>query len=134
MGRKILAVFVGWVVAAAVMLLGQMLMATLWSPPPTAVWGDEAMLREYIDALPTAAFIALAAIYAVAAFAGGFIVTKMARRVSPGPTLPIVLATILFVGGLFNFFVALPYHPVWVTLLCLALYYPLALLGHRFAR
>jgi len=134
MGRKVLAVIVGWIVAAAVMMIGQMLMATMWSPPPYAVRGDAEVLKNYVAELPTEAFVALIVIYAVASFAGGFIATKMGRRVSEGMTLTLVVATLLFIGGIFNFFVALPYHPWWVTLASLAVYYPAALLGYRLAR
>lgn len=134
MGRKILAVIVGWIVAAAVMMIGQMLMATMWSPPPTAVGGDDTLLRNYMKELPTEAFIALLLIYALAAFGGGFIVTKMGRRFSSGMTLPLIVATLLFIGGILNFFVMVPYHPLWVSLLGLAIFYPFTLLGHKIAR
>ncbi len=134
MGRKILAVIVGWIVAAAIMMIGQMLMATMWSPPPTAVRGDPEILRAYMQELPTEAFIALIVIYAVASFGGGFIVTKMGRRLSSGNSLPLILATLLFIGGILNFFVMIPYHPLWVSILGLAVFYPFTMLGYRFAR
>ncbi len=134
MGRKILAIVVGWIVAAATMMIGQMLMATMWSPPPTAVWGDSEILRAYMDELPSEAFIVLIVTYVVAAFGGGFIVAKMGRRVSSSLSLPLILATLLFVGAILNFFVVIPYHPLWVTLISLAVFYPATLLGHRLAR
>ncbi len=134
MGRKVLAVIVGWIVAAAVMMIGQMLMATMWSPPPTAIRSDDEILRAYMMELPTQAFVALLFIYALAAFAGGFIVTKMGRRFSSGMTLPLVLATLLFIGGILNFFVMVPYHPLWVSIIGLAIFYPFTVLGYRVAR
>lgn len=134
MGRKILAVIVGWIVAATIMLIGQMLMATMWSPPPTAVRSDNDILRAYMAELPTQAFVALLVIYALASFGGGFIVTKMGRRFSSGMTLPIVVATLLFIGGIINFFVTIPYHPLWVSIVGLAIFFPFTLLGYKFAR
>ena len=134
MGRKILALVVGWVVAAAIMTIGQMLMATMWSPPPTAIRGDDELLRVYMAELPTRAFVALLIIYAVASFGGGFIVTKMGRRFSNGMTLALVLATLLFIGGILNFFVMVPYHPLWVSLIGLAIFYPFTILGYKVPR
>jgi hypothetical protein len=133
-GRKILAVVIGWIVAVAVILIGQMLMATMWSPPPTAIKGDPEILRQYVADLPTSAFVSLIVIYGLAAFAGGFIATKMGRQVSSGITLALVIGTLLFLGGVVNFFFILPYHPMWVTLVSLLLYFPAALLGYRLAR
>jgi hypothetical protein len=134
MGRKILAVVVGWIVAAVVIMIGQMLMATMWSPASTNIQNDPAALKAYVEGLPTQAFVVLIIVYAVASFAGGFIVTKMGRRFSQGMTLALIIATLLFVGGLLNFFVMVPYHPLWVSLLSLAVYYPFTILGHTFAR
>jgi hypothetical protein len=134
MGRKILAVIVGWIVAMTIITIGQMLMATMWSPPPTAVRSDPEILRAYMQELPTEAFIALLVIYAIASFGGGFIVTKMGRRVSSGTSLPFIIATLLFLGGILNFFYMVPYHPLWVSILGLAIFYPFTLLGYKFAR
>ena len=134
MGRKILAVIVGWIVAAAVIMIGQMLMATMWSPTTTNIQNDPAAMRAYIEALPTEAFVVLIIVYAVASFAGGFIVTKMGRRFSSGMTLPLIIGTLLFVGGLLNFFVMVPYGPLWVALVSLAVFYPFTLLGYKLAR
>lgn len=134
MGRKILAVIVGWIVAAAVIMIGQMLLAIMWSPVTTDIRNDPEAMRAYIEGLPSEAFVVLILIYAVASFAGGFIVTKIGRQVSEGMTLALIIGTLLFVGGLLNFFVMVPYHPIWVSLISLAVYYPLSLLGYRFAR
>lgn len=134
MGRKILAVIVGWIVAAAVIMIGQMLMATMWSPTITDIRNDPAAMQAYVQGLPTEAFIVLVIVYAVASFAGGFIVTKMGRRFSQGMTLALIIGTLLFIGGLLNFFVMVPFHPLWVTLLSLAVFYPFTLLGHKVAR
>jgi hypothetical protein len=134
MGRKILAVIVGWIVAATVIMIGQMLMATMWSPTSTNIQNDPAAMRAYIEGLPTQAFIVLIVVYVIASFAGGFIVTKMGRRFSSGMTLALIIGTLLFAGGLLNFFVMVPYQPLWVALLSLAVFYPFTLLGYKVAR
>ena len=133
MGRKILAVIVAWIVAAAIMLVGQMGMASFWPAPSPTVRENAAAMQAYIENLPTEAFVTLAIIYAVASFAGGFIATKMGRRFSSGPTLALIVGVLLTLGGFYNFFVALPYHPGWVTLVCLLIYIPFALLGYKLA-
>jgi MFS family permease len=134
MGRKILAVVVAWIAAGAIILIGQMFMASFWPAPSPAVREDAGLMRAYIETLPTAAFVTLAVIYAVASFVGGFVATKMGRRWSPGPTLALIIGVLLFIGGILNFFVVLPYHPTWVTILCLLIYIPFAWLGYKVAR
>ncbi|HVF46054.1 MAG TPA: hypothetical protein VNA17_00660 [Pyrinomonadaceae bacterium] len=130
MGRKILAVIVGWITAGAIILIGQMFMGSIWAPPTPTVRDEAATMQAYFQALPTAAFITLAVIYVIASFAGGFVATKMGRRFSSGPTLALIIGVLLTLGGILNFFVVLPYHPVWVAILCLLIYIPFALLGY----
>jgi hypothetical protein len=134
MGRKVLAVIVAWIVAGAIILIGQMFMGSVWGPPTPTIREDPAAMRSYVESLPTQAFVTLAFIYAIASFAGGFIVTKMGQRWSPGVTLPLVIGILLLIGGILNFFVVVPYHPVWVTVLCLLIYIPFSLLGHKVAK
>lgn len=133
MGRKILAVIVGWIVAAVVIMIGQMLMATMWSPAGTAIRNSPDEMRAYVEGLPPQAFIVLIVVYALASFAGGFIVTKMGRRFSPGMTLALIIGSLLFLGGLLNFFVMVPYQPLWVAVASLAVFYPFTLLGYKVA-
>lgn len=130
MGRKILAVVVALIAAMAIISIGQMAMASFWPAPSPTVREDPAAMRAYFDALPTAAYVTLIVGYAVASFVGGFIATKMGRRFSSGPTLALIIGVLLTIGGILNFLVLLPYHPAWVTALCLAIYIPFALLGY----
>lgn len=130
MGRKILAVIVAWITAGAIILIGQMFMTSIWTAPTPSVREEPAAMQLYFNAQPTAYFVTLAVIYAVASFAGGFVATKMGRRFSSGPTLALIIGVLLTLGGLLNFFVVLPYHPLWVAVLCLLIYIPFALLGY----
>lgn len=134
MGRKILAVVTAWIAAGVIILIGQMFMASFWPAPTPAVRESAELMQAYIETLPTAAFITLAAIYAVASFTGGFVATKMGRRWSEGPTLALIVGALLEIGAFINFFVVLPYHPMWVTVLCLLIYVPFALIGYKVAR
>ena len=134
MGRKILALVVAWIVAVAIIMIGQMFMGAIWAAPSPTIREDPEAMRAYIEGLPTQAFVVLAIVYAVASFAGGFIVTKMSRREMPGMTFPLIIGTLLLIGGILNFFVFVPYHPPWVTAACLLIFLPATLIGHRFAR
>jgi hypothetical protein len=129
MGRNILAVIIALIVAFAIIFIGEMFMASVWPAPSPTVRENAAAMQAYIEHLPTQAFVTLAIVYAVAAFAAGFIATKMGRRFSSGPTLALIVGVLLTLGGFYNFFVALPYHPGWVTVVCVLSDIPLALLG-----
>ncbi len=134
MGRKILAVVVALIAAFAIMMVIQMLNSILVQPPSAEVMGDPARLKEFMASLPGTAYLVVLISYVLAAFAGGFIVTKMSRQVSTGPTLAVIIGAILMIGGILNFFVMLPGQPTWLIAAGLICYIPLALLGHRFAR
>lgn len=134
MGRKILAVVVALIAAFATIMIVQMLNSLAVSPPSADVLNDPAKMREFMTHLPASAYVVVYLGYVLGSFAGGFIVTKMSRRESPGISLPILIGAILTVGGILNFFVALPGQPTWFVALSLISYIPFSLLGHRFAR
>ena len=133
MGRKILAVIVALIVAFAIMMIVEMINSMQIAPPTGDVLKDPARLCEYMAAGPVRAYIVVLIGYVLASFAGGFIVTKMSRRESPGLTLPIiigVLLTLLMVANLWM----LPCQPMWFAVVGLLTFVPVTLLGHRFAR
>lgn len=134
MGRKILAVVVALIVAFATIMIVQMLNSLVVPPPSSDVMNDPAKLQAFMANLPTTAYVVVLAGYILGAFAGGFIVTKMSRRESPGLSLPILIGVILTICGILNFFVALPGQPMWLVALSLISFIPFSLLGHRFAR
>lgn len=134
MGRKILAVVVALIAAFAIMMVIQMLNSMVVQPPSADVMGDPAKLKEFMAGLPGTAYLVVLISYLLAAFAGGFIVTKMARQVSTGPTLAVIIGAILTFGGILNFFVMLPGQPVWFIAASLVSYIPVALFGYRLAK
>lgn len=134
MGRKILAVVVALIAALAIMMVIQMLNSILVQPPSADVMGDPAKLKEFMAGLPSTAYLVVLISYVLASFAGGFIVTKMSRQVSSGPTLAIIIGAMLTIGGILNFFVMLPGQPMWFIAASLISYIPIALLGYRLAR
>ncbi|MGB7201803.1 MAG: hypothetical protein WBD16_05995 [Pyrinomonadaceae bacterium] len=133
MGRKILAVIVAMIVAVGIISIVQMGNSMVVMPPSQDVMNDAAKLRDYMTTLPITAYVVVIIGYVIASFAAGFIVTKMARQVSTGTTLPIVVGVLLTLAMVLNL-VMLPGQPLWFAVLCLLSFIPLSLLGHRFAR
>ena len=135
MGRKILAVIVGFITAAAIFMVFQMI-STMAAPtyPANAEHMTKEELAAYIKTLPPMVFGIVLAGYIVGAFAGGFVASKMGRRWSSGPTLAIIVGALLTLGGVMNFFVMLPSQPTWFVAASLLCYIPAALIGYRIAR
>ena len=111
MGRKILAVVVGFIVATAIFMIFEMGNSMVMAPPSAEVMADRAKLAEYMANGPAKAYIIVLIGYIVGSFAGGFVVTKMGRRWSPGATLALIVGILLTICGLLNFFVMLPGQP-----------------------
>ena len=133
MGRKILAVVVAMIVAIAIMMVVEMANSMVIMPPSDDVMKDAAKLREFMANGPVKAYVIVLIGYVLASFAGGFIVTKMSRRESPGLTLPIIVGVLLELGMVANILM-LPGQPNWFVVAGFLTFIPLSLLGHRFAR
>lgn len=133
MGRKILAVVVAMIVAIAIMMVVEMANSMVIMPPSDDVMKDAAKLREFMANGPVKAYVIVLIGYVLASFAGGFIVTKMSRRESPGLTLPIIVGVLLELGMVANILM-LPGQPIWFVVAGFLTFIPLSLLGHRFAR
>ena len=134
MGRKILAVVVGFIVATAIFMIFEMANSMVMAPPSPEVMKDRAKLAEYMANGPVTAYIVVLIGYIIGSFAGGFIVTKMSRRESPGIILPILIGAILELGAILLFFAVMPGQPIWFIAASLVVMIPMSLLGHRFAR
>jgi len=134
MGRKILAVVVAFIAAFAVIAIVQMLNTLVVAPPSADVMNDPARMREFIATLPTTAYVVVLIGYFLGSFAGGYIVSNMSRRESPGIGLGLLIGIVLTIMGLLNFFVMLPGQPTWFVVIALLTFIPVALLGHRLAR
>lgn len=134
MGRKILAVVVALIATFAVIMIVQMLNSLVVPPPGSDVMNDPARLRDFMGALPMTAHIVVLVGYFLGSFTGGYIVTNMSRRESPGLSLPLLIGAILTVGGILNFFVLMPGQPMWVAVLSLLIFIPVTLLGHKLAK
>ena len=104
MGRKILAVVVGMIVAMAIIMIVQMANSVVVRPPTSDVMNDPARMREFWNTVPVTGYIVVLLGYLLGAFGGGFIVTKMSRRESPGNTLPILIGVLLLIFGILRIF------------------------------
>jgi hypothetical protein len=128
----ILAVVVALIVAVAIMMVVEMGNSIIVMPPSQEIMNDRAALCDYMARGPVTAYVVVLIGYFLAAFAAGFIVTKMSRRESPGMTLPLIVAALLELGMIANV-VMLPCQPVWFIVIGLIIFVPMTLIGHRFA-
>src|SRR5437868_6742578 len=133
MGRKILAVVLALITAWAIFLIVEMIMTQLWKTPNSMEYMGLDEIVAYFVSLPHTAYATVLLGYVIGAFCGGFIVTKMSRRESPGLALPIIIGVILTLGAISNF-VMIPGQPMWFIVASIVVFLPLSLIGHRFAR
>lgn len=133
MGRKILAVVVGFIVATAIFMLFEMGNSMVVARPSAEVMADHAKLAEYMANGPAMAYIIVLIGYFIGSFTGGFVATKMGRRWSPGATLTIIVGSLLTLAMVTNI-MTLPGQPWWFIAAALLTFIPLTLIGHRFAR
>jgi hypothetical protein len=129
MGRKILAVVAGFVVAFLAIFLFEGLNGRFFPLPSGVDPQNPAALAAAVKSMPLGAFVVLIAGYAVASFAGGFAAGKVAPGASPVPA--VIVGVLLLAGGIWNF-VTIP-HPLWVVVLSVLCYLPCAFLGSRLA-
>src|SRR5207248_1930597 len=135
MGRKILAVIIAMITATAIIWIFEMI-STMAAPtyPKNAEYMTHDEWTAYLATLPATSFAIILVGYVVAAFAGGFVASKMGRRWSSGPSLAVIVGVLLTLGGIANFFFMLPGQPVWFMAASLICYIPAALIGYRIAR
>jgi hypothetical protein len=133
MERKILAVVTGMITAVCIIWIAYMI-GTMIAPntPKNAATSTNEELVAYMQTLPLSSFVAVAAGYFVAAFAGGYISTNMGRRWGGGMALAVVVGILLTVGAVLTSFVW-P-QPTNFLLVSLLIFIPSSLLGYRFAR
>jgi MFS family permease len=133
MGRKILAVVVAMITAVAIIWISYMI-GTMIAPntPKNVQYETRKEIADYMQTFPISAFVAVFIGYALAAFAGGFISTKMGRRWSGGMSLALIVGLLLSIGSVL---ISLTWpQPLWFVLGSLVIFVPISLLGYRFAR
>lgn len=133
MGRKILAVVVAMIAATGIIWIGFMI-SSMMAPfyPKNMEYMSRDEMAAYMLTVPISTFVIVLVGYALAAFAGGFISTKMGRRWSHGMTLAMIVGFLLTIGSLLT--ATWWPQPGWFILASIIVFVPVALIGYRFAR
>jgi hypothetical protein len=133
MGRKILAVIVAMITGLAVIWLGWMI-STLaaFSTPSQMEHVGQSDLNQYAASAPPMTYIIGLISYALAGFAAGFVVSKMASRwTTGGYGLSILVGVLLTIWAVIAYF-RFP-GPVWFLIAAIVIFVPSALIAHRMA-
>jgi hypothetical protein len=132
MGRKVLAVVVAMITAVAIIWIGWMVSTMIaFNTPKNLEYASAQDIKTYTQSVPLGTWIAALVAYAVAAFAGGFIATKMGRRWSQGVSLALLVGGLLTLGSLMTTFIW-P-QPLWVVIVGLLIFIPVSLIGYKAA-
>ena len=134
MARKILAIIAALIVATGVLFITLFLITAIAYPPSPAVNRTTELLHEYDASLPLSVYILLLLGYAFGAIAAGYVVTKMARRISEGISLPLIVGVLLVIFGIIHIFIYMPGLPGWVIAVALLFLIPMTLVGYKIGR
>ena len=134
MGRKVLAVVVALIVAAAIFLVVQMI-ATMFPDfaPKNLEYMSISEREAYFSHMPMGAYITIALGIILASVAAGWIATNVGKA-SNSNSLPLIVAGVLALSGLVWFFGFAPGQPWWLIGIAIILCIPFSLIGHRLAR
>ena len=132
MGRKFMAVIVGMITAVAIIWVSFMI-STMMAPfyPKNLEYMTRAEIDAWVASVPASTFGVVLVGYAIAAFAAGFIATKMGRRWSPGMALALICGGLLTIGQAMTLLVW-P-QPMWFVAASFVVFIPFALVGYAFA-
>ncbi|MGH8084653.1 MAG: hypothetical protein ACREPV_05195 [Lysobacter sp.] len=130
MGRTILAVVVGVVVAWLVIVASQLAGAAAYPPPPGLDVTDPQQLAAFIQAAPVMAMAFVLGGWVLGALLGGWTAARISRR---HPCIAALLVGTVVLAGVIANTMMIP-HPQWMTLAGVLLPLPAAWLGARLAR
>lgn len=130
MARQFL-VFLGASVAGFIVLgLVESISWMLYPAPEDLDLTDMEALAAYAAQVPLTAKLIVLAAWMIGAFVAGFIAGKFAPE-GTGPKLALMAGGVLMLGGIMNTFMV-P-HPVWMLVIGLLQYLPMAYLGAKTA-
>lgn len=134
MNRKLLAVIVAVIVAAAIFLVVQMI-ATMFPDfaPKNLEYMSASERYAYFSSMPLGAYLTAAIGVLLASVAAGWISTNVAKA-SDSNSLPMIVAVLLALAGLVWFLGFVPGQPWWLVVFAVVLVFPFSLFGHRLAR
>lgn len=122
--RSVLAVMFGLLVAVIVLIGMESISHTLF-PPPSVDPNDMDAVRALMADMPARMFVMVLIAWSLSALTGGLVAGRVAGRGAVGHAA--VIGVLLTIGAIANF-VMLP-HPVWVVIVGLGLFLPMAVLG-----
>ncbi|HEY5802566.1 MAG TPA: hypothetical protein VIT90_02575 [Lysobacter sp.] len=129
MGRTILGMLVGVVVAIAVIMAVEMLGHSVYPPPPGLDPTDpanEAAFAAFVAQLPFGAKAMLLLAWLLGTFTGALVAAKIARH----QTAAALLVALVVMSGVVGMILKIP-HPGWLSVCGLLLPIPVALLAVR---
>lgn len=129
MGRTILGMLIGVVVAIAVIMAVEAMGHRFWPPPvgldPTDP-ANEAAFAAFVTSLPFAAKLFVLVAWLLGTFIGSLTAAKVARH----QTAAALLVALVVLSGVIGMVVKVP-HPTWLSAAGLLLPIPVALLAVR---
>jgi hypothetical protein len=128
MGRTILGILAGLVVAWLAMTICEFASLSLHRPPAGLDLRDPQALAAHIAAAPLSAMLVVVVGWALAAFVGAWVAARIARH---RRAAALVIGLLVLAGVIAN--IAMIPHPLWMTVAGLALPLPLAWLAARIA-
>ena len=130
MGRTVLGVVAGLATMFVVIMLVELLGAQLFPPPEGIDMRDPEGLASAMAQMPLGALALVVVAWVLGAFARGWVAPKVSAAHPRAAAVTVALAV---VAGVVMMVLSFP-HPLWMTVLGLALPVPVALAGARLAR
>jgi hypothetical protein len=127
MGRKILAVVAGVILAGLVVYGVQAIGHRVYPPPEGLNMKDMEAMKAYVATLPVGALLFVLVAYILGSFAGGWLAAKIARASQIPLALTVGGVQLLF--GIMNL-VVIP-HPTWFAIATVLAFLPAAYLGGK---
>jgi hypothetical protein len=110
LGRSIVAVLLGLVVAVVVIMTIEMINSQIYRPPPGFDFADPAAMRTYVQQLPLTALLIVVLGWALGALMGGWMAAKRAPR---APLAHAMIVALGLVAATVMNLTSLP-HPTWM--------------------
>lgn len=127
MGRNILAVIAGVILAGIVTYAVQTVGHQVYPPPENLDIKNLEAMKAYVATLPMGALLFVLLAYVLGSFAGGWLAAKIAR--SSQIHVPLTVGGVQLFFGLINLLM-IP-HPLWFAIAAVIVFLPAAFLGGK---